>query len=77
MLIKNYRVEILGSLGFDGAQVTKGGIAVSEFDNKTLQSKLIKNLYATGEVLDVDGDCGGYNLTWAFSSAFAVADAIK
>lgn len=77
MLIKNYRVEILGSLSFDGAQVTKGGIAVSEFDNKTLQSKLIKNLYATGEVLDVDGDCGGYNLTWAFSSAFAVADAIK
>ena len=76
-LIKTYRVEILGSLGFDGAQVTKGGIKVCDFDDITLQSKLIKNLYATGEVLDVDGDCGGYNLTWAFSSAFAVADAIQ
>ena len=75
--VKNYRVEILGSLGFDGAQVTKGGITVCDFDSNSLQSKLIENLYATGEVLDVDGDCGGYNLTWAFSSAFAVADAIK
>ncbi len=76
-VIKNYRVDVLGSLGFDGAQVTKGGIKTTEFDDKTLQSNLVKNLYAAGEVLDVDGDCGGYNLTWAFSSAFAVADAIK
>ncbi len=76
-IIKNYRVAVLGSLGFDGAQVTKGGIKTVDFDDETLQSNLVKNLYATGEVLDVDGDCGGYNLTWAFSSAFAVADAIN
>ena len=75
-VVKNYRVKILGTLGFDTAQVTKGGIDVTDFNSKTLESKLSKNLYAVGEVLDVDGDCGGYNLTWAFSSAFAVGDAI-
>ena len=75
--VKNYSIVITGSLGFDYAQVTKGGIDTADFDNKTLQSKLVSGLYATGEVLDVDGDCGGFNLTWAFSSAFAVADAIN
>ena len=75
--VKNYSLTIVGSLGYDMAQVTKGGISVEDFDSKTLESKLVKNLYATGEVLDVDGDCGGYNLTWAFLSAFAVANSIK
>ena len=75
-IVKNYRIKILGTLGFDTAQVTKGGIDVTDFNPKTLEIKLSKNLYAVGEVLDVDGDCGGYNLTWAFSSAFAVSDAI-
>ena len=75
--VKNYQIEVVGTLGFDGAQVTKGGIMAQGFNCKTLESNYQKNLYATGEVLDVDGDCGGYNLTWAFSSAFAVADAIK
>lgn len=75
-IVKNYRIKILGTLGFDTAQVTKGGIDVTDFNPKTLESKLSKSLYAVGEVLDVDGDCGGYNLTWAFSSAFAVSDAI-
>ena len=75
--MKNYSINIIGTLGFDGAQVTKGGILLDGFDCKTLESKYQSNLYACGEVLDVDGDCGGYNLTWAFSSAFAVAEAIK
>ncbi len=75
--VKNYQIEVLGTLGFDVAQVTKGGIMLDGFNMETLQSKYQQNLYATGEVLDVDGDCGGFNLTWAFSSAFAVANAIK
>ncbi len=76
-IIKNYPIKITGSLGFDYAQVTKGGIKTCDFSNVTLESNFVNGLYATGEVLDIDGDCGGYNLTWAFSSAFAVAEAIK
>ena len=50
------------------AQVTAGGIVTNEFDPTTMQSRLVPGLYACGEVLDVDGDCGGYNLQWAWSS---------
>jgi hypothetical protein len=65
--LKNFEIEITGSLGFDYAQVTMGGIDVSNFD-ENLMSLFCENLYACGEMLDVDGDCGGYNLLWAFSS---------
>lgn len=75
--LKDYKIKITGSLGFDYAQVTKGGLVLDDFNIKTLESKLCKGLYATGEVLDVDGDCGGYNLQWAFSSAVVVSNAIK
>ena len=63
-------------MGFDNAQVTKGGIKTSEFTTD-MQSKLVKGLYATGEVLDVDGDCGWYNVTFAFVSGIIAARAIK
>ncbi len=76
-LIKNYEINVIGSMGFDNSQVTKGGISVNDFNPNTLESNLISGLYATGEVLDVDGDCGGYNLKWAFSSALAVANSVK
>ena len=52
----------------DAAQVTAGGILTSEFDPETMESRLVPGLYACGEVLDIDGDCGGYNLQWAWSS---------
>jgi predicted flavoprotein YhiN len=52
----------------DKAQVTAGGIVTADFDAQTMQSKLVPGLYACGEVLDIDGDCGGYNLQWAWSS---------
>lgn len=74
--VKNYRIDILDTMGFDNAQVTKGGIRVDDFNPTTLESKLVSGLYATGEVLDIDGDCGGYNLNWAFCSALAVSDSI-
>ena len=48
--------------------MTAGGIRTAEFDPQTLQSRLVPGLYAAGEVLDIDGDCGGYNLQWAWSS---------
>ena len=50
------------------AIITSGGVKVSEIDPKTMESKIVKNLYFAGEILDVDGKCGGYNLQWAFSS---------
>ncbi len=63
-----FRLPILGVCGFDQAQVTAGGLRCDEFDPKTMQSRLVPGFYACGEVLDVDGDCGGYNLQWAWSS---------
>lgn len=74
-LAKNFTLPVTGTLGFDYAQVTKGGIPLSEVD-ESLQSKFQKDLYFIGEILDVDGECGGYNLQWAYSSANAVAQAI-
>lgn len=70
--IKDFRLEFKGTLGFDNAQVTKGGIPFTEVDGKTLESKKVKGLHIVGEAIDVDGDCGGYNLQWAYSSARAV-----
>lgn len=67
-MVKDFRVELKEPLGMDSAQVTAGGIVTEEFDCATMQSKLVPGLYACGEVLDVDGDCGGYNLQWAWSS---------
>ena len=59
-----------------GAQVTAGGIALSEVDPSTLESRKVPGLYLAGEVLDVDGDCGGFNLQWAWASAHAAAAAM-
>ena len=61
-------VPLTEPMGMDSAQVTAGGIFTSEFDPATMESKLVPGLYACGEVLDIDGDCGGFNLQWAWSS---------
>ena len=63
-----FALEVRGAAGFDAAQVTAGGVSTAEFDPDTLQSRLVPGFYACGEVLDVDGDCGGFNLQWAWSS---------
>ena len=68
--VKAFPLPYLGSLGMDCAQVTAGGIVTREFDPETLESRLVPGLYACGEVLDIDGDCGGYNLQWAWSSGY-------
>ena len=64
----HFALPITGTCGFDQAQVTAGGLDTSEFDPRTLQCRLVPGLYACGELLDIDGDCGGYNLQWAWSS---------
>lgn len=66
--VKSFEVSLTEPLGMDAAQVTAGGICTSEFDENTMESRLVPGLYACGEVLDIDGDCGGYNLQWAWSS---------
>ena len=66
--VKNLEVTLTEPMGMDAAQVTAGGIVTGEFDPATMESRLVPGLYACGEVLDVDGDCGGYNLQWAWSS---------
>ena len=67
-LAKGLEAPLTEPLGMDSAQVTAGGIVTAEFNEKTMESKLCPGLFACGEVLDVDGDCGGYNLQWAWSS---------
>ena len=66
--IRDFRLVLSGVRGFEAAQVTAGGISASEFDPATMGSRLIPGLYATGELLDADGDCGGYNLLFAFAT---------
>ena len=66
--VKAFELELTEPLGMDSAQVTAGGIVTEEFDGFTMESRLIPGLYACGEILDIDGDCGGYNLQWAWSS---------
>ena len=66
--VKCLEVALTEPMGMDAAQVTAGGIVTAEFDPETMESRLVPGLYACGEVLDVDGDCGGYNLQWAWSS---------
>ncbi len=74
--LKNTKFALSGTRDFSFAQVTSGGAETSEFDPKTMQSKLTENLFCAGEILDVDGDCGGYNLNWAWSSGRLAAKSI-
>ena len=65
-----FTVPIIGFNGFEEAQVCMGGVDTDEIDIHTMESKLCKNLYLIGELLDVDGTCGGYNLQFAWSSGY-------
>ncbi len=73
--VKAFELSLTEPLGMDSAQVTAGGMKTNEFDPMTMQSRLVSGLYACGEVLDVDGDCGGYNLQWAWSSGRCAGEA--
>lgn len=73
--VKNKKYKISGIKGFADAQVTSGGVPASELNANTLELKKIKNMFVCGEAVNVDGECGGYNLQWAWSSAYTAADA--
>jgi predicted Rossmann fold flavoprotein len=75
-LLTAYPIEILGTGNLDKAMCTTGGVARNEIIQSTLQSKFVENLSFAGEVIDVDGPCGGYNIQWAFSSGFLAGSAI-
>lgn len=69
-LVKNKKYKISSVKGFSEAQVTSGGIKGKEIDAETMELKKVKGVYVCGEIVNVDGDCGGYNLQWAWSSAY-------
>ena len=75
-LLKDMRFKITGTTGFANSQVTAGGLDTAQFNCKTMESRDNKGLYAIGEILDIDGDCGGFNLQWAWSSALCAAENI-
>lgn len=68
--LKRFELEVEGTRGFEFAQVATGGALTKEFDSVTMMSHIIPGLFACGEILDIDGDTGGYNLMWAFSSGY-------
>lgn len=70
-----FDLPVKGVKGFDSAQVTAGGLDVLEFDTMTMESRRVPGLYAAGEILDVDGTCGGFNLMFAFGSGILAARA--
>lgn len=74
-LIKSYSVVITDTNSFDNAQVCAGGVDTTQIDGSTLESKINKGIYVVGEVLDVDGICGGYNLQWAWSTGYIAGEA--
>lgn len=74
-LVKNFKMNITDTNGFENAQTCTGGIPLSEVNLDTLESKKTKGLYFAGELLDVDGTCGGYNLQWAWSSGYVAGSA--
>ena len=79
--MKCFHLDITGFKSFENAQVCQGGVRLDEIDAATMQSKLHKGLYFAGELADVDGKCGGYNLQWAWSSGYvagrSAADSVR
>lgn len=72
--LTDHPYTITGTNSFEHAQTTAGGLNTREFDAATLESKIVPGLFAAGELLDVDGDCGGFNLQWAWSSGMLSAE---
>jgi hypothetical protein len=63
-------LTVVGTAGYDQAFITRGGVSLKEVDPDTLESRLQPGLYLCGELLDLDGPCGGFNLQWAFASGY-------
>ena len=69
-ILTSWKFKVIGHQPWEFAQVTAGGIDTKSIDNRTMESKIVPGLYIVGEVMDIDGDCGGYNLQWAWSSGY-------
>jgi predicted Rossmann fold flavoprotein len=74
--LKQCEISVTGSRGFEKAEVTAGGVALDEVDSRTMQSKLVPNLYTAGEILDLDGFIGGYNFQAAFSTGWLAGESV-
>jgi hypothetical protein len=74
--LKQTRISLTGTRGFDKAEVTAGGVALDEVDSRDMQSKLVPNLYLAGEILDLDGFIGGYNFQAAFSTGWLAGESV-
>jgi len=75
--LKKFNLEIIGLKDFDKAMITAGGVEVKEIDPKTMRSRLFSNLYIIGELLDLDGPSGGYNLQIAWSTGYSAGDSVE
>lgn len=73
-ILLDWRFPVTGTTSWPNAQVTAGGVDVHDVNGKTMESRIVPKLYFAGEVLDIDGDCGGYNLQWAWSSGYIAGD---
>lgn len=69
-IIVSTPLTVVDHIGFKQAMITRGGVCLKEINPKTMESKIVKGLYFCGEVVDLDGPCGGYNLQWSFSSGY-------
>jgi hypothetical protein len=75
-LLSECPLSIIATGNFDRAMVTRGGVDIAEVNPTTLESRLVSGLYFAGEVLDIDGPCGGFNLQWAFSSGMLAGQSV-
>ena len=73
-ILKNLEIPLVGFRPINEAIITKGGVSVGEVSPKTMESKLVSNLYFAGEIIDVDGGCGGFNLQWAWASGMLAGE---
>lgn len=73
----SYEFKVHSMGGYEVAMATHGGVSLKEINPKTMESRIVKNLFFAGEVMDIDGDTGGYNIQWAFSTAVLAVDSIK
>lgn len=73
-ILVSWSFKVIGSQSWGNAQITAGGVNTDEIDNKTMESKIVPGLYIVGELVDIDGDCGGFNLQWSWSSGYIAGE---
>ena len=74
--LKQFDIPVSGTLGFNKAEVTSGGVSLSEVDSHSMESRLVPGLFFAGEILDIDGPIGGYNFQAAFSTGWLAGESV-